>query len=100
MTVAGHFVSCFKCSHQIQFVDRLSFFAECEKCGEDAHVCRNCLFFDPKAYNECREPQAEVVREKDRANRCEYFQAKQGSGPVVDPKEALLSAAEALFKKK
>ena len=89
----------FKCGKEIAYVHRLSFFAECD-CGEDAHVCKNCSFYDVKAYNECREPQAEVQREKERANRCEYFQPRVGGAAAVDPKDALLSAAEALFKKK
>lgn len=93
-------LNCFKCGKAIPIVDRLSFFAECESCREDAHVCKNCAFYDPKAYNECREPQAEVQREKERANRCEYFQPRAGSGPATDARDALLSAAEALFKKK
>ena len=36
-------------------------------------MCLNCRFHDPNAYNECRESSAERVRERDRANRCEYF---------------------------
>jgi hypothetical protein len=41
-----------------------------------------------------------VVKEKDRANRCEYFQAGSGLGGGGSKKEDLLKAAEALFKKK
>ncbi len=73
---------------------------ECPACKNDVHVCRNCKFYDPKVYNECLEPQAEVVMEKDRANRCEYFQATDRSGGGGAKKDDLLKAAEALFKKK
>ena len=62
-------------------------------------MCKNCRFYDPTAYNECREPSAEVVREKERANFCDYFEAGSGKGGNQS-KEELLSAAEALFKKK
>ena len=55
--------------------------------------------YDPKVYNECREPSAEVVREKERANFCEYFEAGSQEGAAAQKKD-LLSAAEALFKKK
>lgn len=92
-------VTCFKCGRTSEFPDRVGFFAACD-CGEDSHVCKNCQFYDVKAYNECREPQAEVVKEKERANRCEYFQPRTGEGPVKDPKADLMNAAEALFKKK
>ncbi len=93
-------LNCFHCGAEIQFMDRLSIRAECEKCHSDAHVCKNCAFYDPKVYNECREPQAEVVQEKERANRCEYFQPSGGAGGVAKSKQDLFSAAEALFKKK
>lgn len=71
---------------------------ECQFCKWDLHVCKNCEMYDPQSYNECREPSAEVVREKERANFCDYFKART-SGDVTDHKAKLLSAAEALFKK-
>jgi hypothetical protein len=72
---------------------------ECPHCRADVHVCKNCNFYDPKAYNECRETSADVVREKDRANFCDYFVARTGANPM-DKAAALRAAAEALFKKK
>lgn len=90
---------CFKCGTVLKFSDRVSIREECESCGEDVHSCKNCRFYDPKAYNECREPSAEVVQEKERANRCDYFEGG-GSYQANDKKDQLLSAAEALFKKK
>lgn len=94
-------VFCFKCGEKNEFADRVPLRAECSKCGEDVHVCKCCEFYDPKVYNECREPQAEVVQDKERANRCEYFQAAGPGGKVSgNNKDALRSAAEALFKKK
>ncbi len=62
-------------------------------------VCKNCKNYDRAAYNECREPQADIVKEKDRANFCDYF-TPGGSGPAADKSKDLLAAAEALFKKK
>ncbi len=91
---------CFHCGNEIVYVDRVGIREECEKCKSDVHCCRNCNFYDPKVYNECKEPQAEVIREKDRANVCDYFQPGGGAGSVAKTKEDLLKAAEALFKKK
>ena len=92
-------VDCFSCGATNTYVERLSLKEECEKCGEDLHCCRNCRFYDSGAYNECRESSADVVREKERANFCDYFQA--GSGAFKEDKSAeLKSAAEALFQKK
>ena len=42
-------------------------------CGADLHVCVQCRHHDPGAYNECRETNAEPVRDRDRANRCDWF---------------------------
>jgi hypothetical protein len=72
---------------------------ECEFCGADVHCCLNCRFYSETAYNECREPAADVVRDKDRSNFCDFFEAGRDSSLTTN-KEELLSAAEALFKKK
>ncbi|MGE3684585.1 MAG: hypothetical protein AB7G93_22950 [Bdellovibrionales bacterium] len=81
----------------MQFSERVGIREECPKCRADAHVCKNCAFYDPKVYNECREPQAEVIRERDRANRCDYFQPGSGGATAGPSQEDLLKAAEALF---
>jgi hypothetical protein len=83
----------------VTFAEKVSLREECPKCRSDVHTCRNCEFYDPKVYNECRETQAEIVREKDRANRCDYFRPGGGAGGV-DKSAQLRAAAEALFKKK
>ncbi|NJL26288.1 MAG: hypothetical protein HC902_14825 [Calothrix sp. SM1_5_4] len=93
-------LKCYHCGSELRFADRVGLREECGTCRNDVHVCRNCRFYDATAYNECREPQAEVVREKDRANHCEYFQAGTGAGGQGKSKDDLLKAAEALFKKK
>ena len=83
----------------MSFVQSVGRRDECSSCGADARVCRNCQFYDPKVYNECRETSAEVVREKDRSNLCDYFQpGTKETGSTS--RDALRAAAEALFKKK
>ncbi|MBN8541346.1 MAG: hypothetical protein J0L82_13220 [Deltaproteobacteria bacterium] len=72
---------------------------ECEKCRADVHVCRNCRHYDPKSYNECREPQADRIQEKSRANFCDFFLPGTASGGISE-REKQKAAAEALFKKK
>lgn len=93
-------LSCFQCGKEIGFTGVLGIREECPHCRADAHVCKNCQFHDPKVYNECKETSAEVVREKDRANRCEYFNPRTGASGGVDKAAQLRAAAEALFKKK
>ena len=73
----------------------------CMHCRGDMHCCRNCSFFDEKAYNQCREPQAERVLEKSSSNYCDYFEFKEGprDSKVQDAKSKALSDLDALFKK-
>ena len=90
---------CFSCNSKNEFSERVGFRDTCESCSADLHVCKNCEFYDPSSYNECREPNADRVVEKERANYCDYFQATSSKGSGEDNKKDLLSAAEALFKK-
>lgn len=46
----------------------------CEGCRSDLRVCLNCMHFDPKVAQQCRERRAEEVLEKDRSNYCEWFE--------------------------
>ncbi len=92
-------LSCFHCHKEILILGTVGRRDECTHCRSDVHVCKNCDFYDPKVYNECRETQADVVREKDRANFCDYFIPSKGGAGTQDKAAALKAAAEALFKK-
>ncbi len=46
---------------------------ECPACRAQLYVCKFCEFFDPKVAKQCREPVADEVKEKERANFCGYF---------------------------
>lgn len=73
----------------------------CPGCGTGLHACVQCCFYAPGHYNDCREPQAERVLDKERANFCDFF--RPGSGAPAegsDPKEAARAALDALFAKK
>ena len=47
---------------------------ECPHCQTQLHVCRMCEFFDTAVAQQCREPVADLVSDKQRANFCGYFQ--------------------------
>lgn len=92
---------CFQCQNKLTFTGLIGRRDECPKCRADVHVCKNCSNWDPKAYNECKEPTAERIQDKDRANYCDQFAARTGGQSSQDDKRAALrAAAEALFKKK
>ncbi len=92
-------VYCFQCKKPTASESKIGFRDECSQCRADSHVCKNCEFYDVKAYNECRETAADVVREKERSNFCDFFSANQNPGTVDDKAAKLRAAAEALFKK-
>lgn len=92
-------IQCFSCKKELSYSAKVGLREECPHCRSDVHVCKNCQFYDPKVYNECRETSAEVVREKERANYCDYFEPRTGGLSSESTKDALRAAAEALFKK-
>ncbi len=64
---------CFSCTARLDTESATGRGAECRECGADVKVCKNCRFYDTGAYNDCAEPNAERVVEKERANFCDYF---------------------------
>lgn len=73
---------------------------ECPQCGAELRACRQCASYDTTRPNECRDPSAERVRDKERANFCEFFRLRPAQSPGGPSKADLRAAAEALFKKK
>jgi hypothetical protein len=58
-----------------------------------------CRFFDPGMTRGCREPMAEPVQDRARANFCDWFQARPGPRGQADDSEARRARArlDALF---
>jgi hypothetical protein len=57
-----------------------------------------CVFFDPAAAQQCREPVADAVADKQCANFCGYFQlAMQPHPPVSGQADAARQQLDALF---
>lgn len=73
---------------------------QCPACKEDLKTCRNCEFYDSSAQWECREHISEPVLEKSKANFCDFFRLGNKLHSEDKKKDNLLSAAEALFKKR
>jgi hypothetical protein len=72
---------------------------ECPFCHADLHCCLNCRFHDLSAPKQCREPVAENVREKDKANFCDYFLFSEGGAAASGETAATRKALDDLFKK-
>ena len=89
---------CHKCQKDVPVLGIVGRREECSFCRADLHVCKNCAHYDMKSYNECREPQADRVVEKEKGNFCDFF--SPGSRAfAAKSKDDLMAAAEALFKK-
>ena len=92
---------CFACNAEAPLAagEYLGFRDECSRCGGDLHCCRNCRHHDPSAYNECREPNSERVSDRERGNRCDYFNPTGREGGSDDDRQHALADLGDLFKK-
>jgi hypothetical protein len=110
--------TCYGCGAELAFDGPIGRRTTCPECDADLHRCLNCRHYDTSAGNECREPHAERIVDKESSCACELFQlgdgaprrrhrsddarnrlaALFGDAPVrsEDPRDAL----EALFRKK
>jgi hypothetical protein len=91
---------CWKCGASLDGEPLpLARLAECRACHADLHVCRLCKFYAPGVANGCREPIAEEVKDKERANFCGYFQPRPDAcgGAVADPAREVKTRLDALF---
>jgi hypothetical protein len=71
----------------------------CDHCGAALRTCLACKNYDKSAYNECHEPAAERVVDKEKPNFCEWYKfGAQKTGNAAS-KDELLERARALFKK-
>lgn len=91
--------ACHACGLALDTSERVGFRATCEKCCADLHVCLNCRFHDPRASRACREPEADLVVEKDRSNRCDWFQAGREADSGTTDDGAAREGLDALFRK-
>lgn len=95
-------VVCHGCSADLELEDPIGRSARCPRCGSDLRCCLNCRFHDLSSYNDCAEPSAERVLEKDRANFCDYF-SPSASGTTASAAPGVesdrLGDLEKLFRK-
>ncbi len=98
-------LSCHNCGAQVKLLpgDKIPRKDTCSHCNSDLHCCRNCRFFDPGKNNQCSEPQADWVSDKDRGNFCDYFEPRTSIDLVRRTQSApdeTRKRFDSLFKKK
>jgi len=64
---------CANCGEEVIIEGKVSRNQTCPHCNAYLHCCLNCKFYRPGSHNDCREPQADYVRDKKSSNFCEYF---------------------------
>ncbi|MEM9401630.1 MAG: hypothetical protein AAGA44_03960 [Pseudomonadota bacterium] len=113
---------CYRCGESLAALSLpLSRRDTCPSCSISLHVCHMCRAYDPTVSDQCREDDAEHVRDKATANFCDWFVPSAGvfdaagkqaadaasaqldalfGGPAVTDSSSddALSDAEALFK--
>jgi hypothetical protein len=68
---------CWKCGASLEALS-LPFTRvdECRQCSAQLHVCKLCEFYNTSVAKHCRETIAEEVKDKERANFCDYFKPR------------------------
>ena len=73
----------------------------CLGCVKPTRCCRNCRFYQRGRPNDCIEPMAEQVSNKERANFCGFFDPSPtpaAVGEAGSSDESLRQAADDIFK--
>jgi len=64
---------CWKCGAEHRSSGPPGRLETCHTCKSDLRVCRNCISYDPKVAEQCRDRRADLVADKHLGNYCEYF---------------------------
>jgi len=94
-------LKCYKCGKELpeSYKIMVSRSDTCAQCMTDIRCCKMCIHYDPKSYNECREPSADRVADKEKANFCDYFKIGGSYNDAEKQRQDQLAKAMALFKK-
>jgi hypothetical protein len=94
-------MQCYNCQLELALTKTPARAETCPKCASYLHCCLNCRFYDVNAHNQCREPQAEWVKDKEMANFCDFFEAATKTASKESArKEEARKKLDDLFKRK
>jgi hypothetical protein len=90
---------CWKCGEEYKLPGMPGRSESCPRCGSDLKVCLNCISYDPRVAQQCRDRRADPVAEKHMANYCEYFEMlRREFAPPAQDKSREAKAREDLKK--
>ena len=91
-------LSCWKCGFALADLSLpLRRLDECPKCRAELHVCKMCVDYSTAVAKHCREPTADEVSDKTRANFCDHF--KPRAGAYTAPNTTAVDKAKAELEK-
>jgi hypothetical protein len=90
---------CHRCRAEVSR-ERIGARDVCDRCQAYLHCCRNCDFYAPAAHNDCREPSAELVSDKEQGNFCDYFRLGAGGARTAAGRDEARAALDRLFRRK
>ncbi len=94
-------LNCWNCGKSTDVQGKPTRLDHCESCLADLRCCRGCRFYDPFAARQCRERIDETVKNKEKANFCDYFQPRVVGARALDKlnsKDARKKDFDDLFK--
>ncbi|MSU63361.1 MAG: hypothetical protein EXS31_13360 [Pedosphaera sp.] len=90
---------CWKCGWEWTLPGQPGRGDSCHKCNSDLRVCLNCVSYDHRAAQQCRDRRADPVFDKNMGNFCEYFDiARRVFTPASDANPRESSARDQLKK--
>ena len=90
--------ACYRCGRSVER-DGIGARDVCDSCGAYLHCCRNCDFYEPGAHNDCREPNTEVIADKENGNFCDYFRPSGRPAAAAGRPSDARAKLDALFRK-
>jgi hypothetical protein len=91
---------CWKCGNSLADLTLpLLRLEECRQCHAELHVCKLCEWYSVNVAKHCRETIAEEVKDKERANFCDYFKPREDaySSNPADAASKAQAELDALF---
>jgi hypothetical protein len=72
-------LQCYRCGGSLdELTLPISREDQCPACTVYVHCCRMCEFYEPSIAEQCREDDAEEVKNKENANFCDFFRPAAG----------------------
>lgn len=97
--MAEYTAKCAFCGADVEVLGRVGRQEECPACRRDLHACLQCRLYDRSFHNQCREPQAAYVADKERSNFCEFFEFGRDAVSERERAEASRKKLEELFRR-